>query len=286
MVRPQRRASRWPVYAAVAGIVIILTAVITLMQQGAIFNSSHKVAYRTLHTDFGQKDTLRLPDGSQIILNANTTLRYQPNSLASADVKLELVGEAYFSIDHNPDRRLLVQTPDGLVEDIGTRFNINTRQNRTGVALVEGRVKVMKTDGRSDTIESYSARPGDYILFRKDRGRIEVSRANLEVHTSWTIDKLVLDNTPFRDIVSKLESTYGVKIRVPDQGLLDRKVSGSIRSPNLEIVLKGLAQTMRLNIQRNGKRITITPNQPERRSGSRDWDGRDSNQTFNNKAIQ
>lgn len=280
-----KRVSRWPAYAAAAGIVIVLTAVFALMQQG-LFDSFRKPAYATIHTDFGEKDSLRLPDGSQIILNANSTLRYQTESLASADVRLELAGEAYFSIIHNPKRRLAVQTPDGFVEDIGTKFNVNTRNSRTGVALVEGRVRVLKEDGASAVTESYEARPGDYILFSRGKAGITVSRENMEVHTSWTIDKLVLDNTPFRDIVSKLESTYGVDIRVPDRRLLNRKVSGSIRSPNLEIVLKGLAQTMRLNIQRDGKRIVITSDQQKRSSGNGNRDGRNSNQTLNFKAIQ
>lgn len=258
--RPPRR--KWSVYAAVASVVLLIGITFALFRYAG--NTTQPAAdYAVLQTAYGQKDSLKLADGSSIILNAHSTLRYDRKSLLSDNVRFELKGEAYFKIIHNPERKLVVQTGDGLIEDIGTQFNVNTRGNFTSVALVEGEVKIFKKARQGGETSSYEARPGEFIQFSDTGTSITAKRSNLNFYTSWTQDKLVLDDTPFRDIVAKLEQTYGVDIEVGDQDLLDRKVSGSIRSPNLEIVLKGLAQTMRLDIKRNGNKILISSNERE-----------------------
>lgn len=256
--RDVRRARRrnWTTYAAVASLILILGLTFFYYQDS--MKKATEPHYVTVHTDYGQKDSLIIRDGSVIILNSNSTLRYNPKTLAEADTKLYLEsGEAYFSIVHNPDRTLQVLTDNGIVEDIGTKFNVNTRNGITRVALNEGKVRILKKNQDSDTNTSYSAHPGELIKFSASQKNIEVNKENLEVYTSWIQNKMVFDDTPFRDIVKKIEDTYGVEIVVRDKELMKRKVSGSIRSPNLKIVLKGLAQTMGLTIKHKGNKILI-----------------------------
>ncbi len=66
---------------------------------------------------------------------------------------------------------------------------------------------------------------------------------------------MILEQTPFKEIVRRLEETYGVTVKVSDRRLLQRTLSGSIENQNLEIVTDALANALEVPVRRDGEVI-------------------------------
>src|SRR5690625_876105 len=96
-------------------------------------------------TDYGEKLTFRLSDGSRITLNGNSSLTFSSVVEKGLNTKVWLEGEAYFNIAHLEDsqqRTFSVQTEDGSIRVLGTRFSVNTFRGETRTVLEEGEVTV------------------------------------------------------------------------------------------------------------------------------------------------
>ena len=106
-----------------------------------------KVVYNTLTTPRGGQYTIILPDGSQVWLNAASSITY-PTFFSDSERRVELTGEAYFEIAHNAKKPFKV-TFNGLeVKVLGTHFNINSYNDEktSNTTLIEGSVSLSKGD--------------------------------------------------------------------------------------------------------------------------------------------
>ncbi|SHF69930.1 FecR family protein [Fodinibius roseus] len=213
-------------------------------------------------TDFGKKKTLRLKDGSEIVLNSNSQLRYNPNIKRGEDIEVWLQGEAYFDITHygNENQRFFtVHTRDGAVQVLGTKFAVNSFGEETQTVLSEGKVKVRaKNDLQGHKVEQI-LKPGDLARFGRSRKTIALQEVNPLVYTSWTDDKLVFEKTPVTEVSTRIENTFGVKIKITDESLRRRRLSGSIRIPNLEVLKEALAKLLDAEVRQQGQVLHIEP---------------------------
>ncbi len=221
---------------------------------------SNNSSYQIVTTEYGQRVRIALPEGTTVILNANSTLRYPTNWSNTTVRKFELQGEAYFMVarqPQGPQHLLAVNTSDGSVQVEGTRFVVYKRGQGTRVVVEEGRVRVRiaadSSARRKIDTTSVLLKPGYLLHFKKGNRTPRPRLVNVQVYTSWLTEQLVFDRTPFADIVRRLEETYGVQIRVKDPKLLKRAISGSIENSNLQIITEALAKALQVPVQRKGK---------------------------------
>ena len=101
------------------------------------------LAMQTITVPAGQRVNLDLPDGSNVWLNAGTTMQY-PVSFMTDKREVILDGEAYFEVAHNEKSPFVVHTSTLDVEVLGTKFNVEAYSARKifETSLMEGRVKV------------------------------------------------------------------------------------------------------------------------------------------------
>ena len=83
-------------------------------------------------------------------------------------------------------------------------------------------------------------------------------------YSSWVHQKMVFDDTPLREVMSVLEETYGLKVRVASQDIYEKRVSGSTPAGNVNLLLAGLEKSLELDISRNGKSVFVKKNQVNR----------------------
>ena len=62
----------------------------------------------------GMTGTIMLPDGSKVWLNSNTHIKY-PSEFAQDRREVELNGEAYFSVERDPNRKFIVHSVEDQV---------------------------------------------------------------------------------------------------------------------------------------------------------------------------
>ena len=83
------------------------------------------IAYNTLIVPKGGEYMVRLPDGSQVWLNSETTIRF-PVRFAAGKREVQLCGEAFFKVCRDTTAPFQVSTENGEITVLGTSFNVST----------------------------------------------------------------------------------------------------------------------------------------------------------------
>jgi transmembrane sensor len=104
-------------------------------------NSSSHGIYKT---GYAKIKKITLPDGSVVTLNANSELKLSANWSDKGERQVWLDGEAYFEVAKKEvtHQKFIVHTRDIDVEVLGTRFNVNTRHEKSIVSLEEGKIRL------------------------------------------------------------------------------------------------------------------------------------------------
>jgi len=194
-----------------------------------------------------------LPDQSVVTLNGNSVLEYVWTSEDTRVVSLH--GEAFFSVTHTAGHRpFIVQIPGEYeIEVLGTEFNVRARDNNSRVVLNSGKVRLNPISENDSTI---FMKPGDMVEVKGEAKQVSKSTVDSKRYSSWKDRKLIFDNTPLREIVLILEETYGYKVSVKDELLLDETFTGTIPGDDINILLLGL-EKLELTIAQKGKYIEI-----------------------------
>jgi ferric-dicitrate binding protein FerR (iron transport regulator) len=213
-----------------------------------------KVEYRTA---YGQIQTIQLPDGSTVTLNANSALRYSRTWDSTHDREVWLEGEAFFDVKHLKNHnRFLVHTQDKLsVEVLGTTFNVFERKSGTRVVLQTGKVKLTVQQGQKQ--EQVLMQPGEQVELVEKTGGYAKKKVDPQQALAWKAHKLVFDNTSMAEIVAVLEENYGLNVTIASPELLQKKLVGSAPTHDVDVFLSALAKSFNLKINRNGKEVSI-----------------------------
>jgi transmembrane sensor len=229
--------------------ILAVAASVVLLISAALYLYSDHLFYNIYATSYGMTQNILLDDGSEVTLNANSTLKV-PRNLSEDKVReVWLDGEAFFSVTKRPDKvRFMVHTENISVEVLGTKFNVNNRRGATEVVLDEGSVKL--TSSEADQISPVIMKPGDYVVLHKTDTSFKKMAVKPEKYTAWQANKLIFEDTPLREVAEKIEDYYGVKIRIDNKQLGSRQVTGTLPNNDLGVVLKSLSMSHDLEIVR------------------------------------
>ncbi|GAB6283157.1 MAG: DUF4974 domain-containing protein [Ignavibacterium sp.] len=214
-------------------------------------------------TNYGEKDTIKFKDGSQIILNGNTSLSYNANEDMNKEFTVWLQGEGYFSIIPKPNghkRIFNVNTSVGKIQVLGTKFNVESRNKITEVVLQEGKLKVLLNDTINQTSKYYIMKPGELTTLNYEKKSIKVEKVDPTFYISWINDKIIFNRTPLTAIIKKIENTYGVKIEIKNNELVNQKLSGAINNYDLKTLMNGLSIALDATIKYKEGTIIISKN--------------------------
>ncbi len=210
-----------------------------------------EVLYNEIITEKGQQWSARLPDGTQVWLNAASSLRY-PLHFTGEERLVTMTGEVYFEVVHDALHPFRVKAGGQVVEDIGTAFNINAYPDEGAIVttLSEGSAKVN----------------GDAVLIRGQQSKLSpggvirvVRQADTEQALAWKNGLFSFKDADIQTVMRQLSRWYNVEVRY--QGDIQPVLfSGEIgRNLSLAGVLSGLEQVnVHFKIEED-KRILILP---------------------------
>jgi transmembrane sensor len=209
--------------------------------------SSHLITHSTT---YGQTATVVLPDSSVVKLNANSSITYSSDWSAKSPREVSLKGEAFFSVKHTINhQKFKVNTSDNFnVEVLGTEFNVYNRNAKTRVVLNSGKITLHMEESAKQ--KKVTMQPGEMVEFKDSPSGFVKRGVNAEVYSSWTNNKLILDNTSFRDIALLLEETYGLAVIVPDESLYEERFSGIVPCENEDMLLTALSLSFNLKVNK------------------------------------
>ena len=191
---------------------------------------------QTIYIPEGQRAEVRLGDGTKVWLNAKTTFTF-PEQFNGEERRVKLDGEGYFDVAHDETQDFIVQTSKYQVKVLGTEFNIKaySHQPYFETALLRGSVEVIG----DNPDEKILLTPNTYVYEREG----QLTRAILINHDQflWKDGIIAFEKETVRDIFSKLELYYDVKIQVKNTRILDFPYTGKFRTKDgVEHVLRVL----------------------------------------------
>jgi transmembrane sensor len=217
-------------------------------------------------TKFAQVKHITLPDGSKVTLNANSELKIALDWSDKGDRQVWLDGEAYFEVEKKPatHQKFVVHAKDIDVEVLGTKFNVNTRHEKSVVALEEGKIRlslkgatkaVLQKKIKQDVIEM---KPGEVIKLDTASGIDLLEEKNINFHSGWARNEFHFDNTSLKEIAVMINDVYGYKVETTDEQLMQRSISGDLRAANLQELVSVLQLAFKLKMSIENKTIKIS----------------------------
>ena len=172
-----------------------------------------ELVYNTLTIPSGKQFELILSDGSLVLLNSGSSIRYPVQFIEGQNRKIFLEGEAYFDVAKDKAHPFIVTVNNMNLEVLGTEFNLShyPEDQNISTVLVEGSVKLYDATS-SATAENKTLTPGDLALWDKTSGKISVAQVDTNLYTAWKDGILNFKNLSFHDIRTKLERHFNVTI--------------------------------------------------------------------------
>ncbi len=232
--KPATKIIRMPVWVRVAAsIAIILTLSIYFIIK------NDRLEYRTVSTDYGERDTILLADGSRIYLNAGSQLTF-PTTFKGKKRAVSLQGEAFFEVARNPSQPFEVTTYEVRTTVLGTSFNIQAfPQEKVTVTVATGKVKV-NVHGYANNPTVFLS-PNQQAIFDASRGILE-RRMNVKTNhfIAWKAGFIQFDNTSLSEAIVTLKKWYNVDIQLENPRLAQCRISGKYAGDNLKNVLESI----------------------------------------------
>lgn len=251
--------SAWGVAASLTAILILsIGAFWALTRQ-----NKEVIEYKTM---YGEVKSIKLPDGSKVVLNANSKLSFEKGWDKQATREVQLSGEAYFSVVHKANhQKFQVKLSDDLkVQVLGTQFTVTQSPRMKRVVLSEGKVKMVRSEENilglvADTRAEETLKPGELVEVNKQTGALEKRKvANLEAFAAFRYHKIMFYDTSLAEVARVLEDSYGYKVKFANPDLSLKRFTGTAPINQIEMLFVSLEKLFHLNIHREGKQVTIS----------------------------
>ncbi len=196
-------------------------------------NTTVSTQYNTLETPKGGQYELILPDKTHVWLNAASRIKF-PIQFAKEAREVEVLGEAYFEVTHNPKKPFLVNTSWQTIKVLGTRFNISAyaEDKMEKTTLLEGKVQVINTTGKTAVLV-----PGKQVANNSNALTI-TTPDDLAAVTAWKNGLISFSGVEVPLLLRQLSRWYDITIiykgKVPE-GTLSGDIS---RYTSLSNVIK------------------------------------------------
>lgn len=198
-VKPEARKislSSYVLRLGAAAVLLVLIGVTSLM----------RFYTRTVSSEAGEIVNLELPSGSEVALNAETTIKYNP-LWWTFKRKIQLKGEAYFEVSRGNE--FTVISDQGTTTVLGTTFNIYSRKHEYEVSCYSGKIKVVDADSDREIILESKQK----VTLSKE-GEFKVSGATaIKPGKDWRNGYFRFTSTPVTRVFDEISRQYGVTIK-------------------------------------------------------------------------
>ncbi|TDN40564.1 DUF4974 domain-containing protein [Hymenobacter sp. UV11] len=236
----QAAARRWQL---AAGLALLLGAGFALAKTWFFTPKELVLTYASA----ANRQLVRLPDGSTVWLNAHSRLRYVGVGQAPArGVRaVQLTGEAYFEVQHNPDWPFVVSTNTARVRVTGTAFNVRAyaAEDSVEVSVTHGQVWLTHIAPTDSVLLAAGTRAALHATDAPGRiaARLRSSPAADPNFRAWQTDTLRFTDASVAQVTRTLRATFGTAVQLSSPGLAQCRFTGTFPHPRPAQVLAVLA---------------------------------------------
>ena len=190
-------------------------------------------------TGTGEWQQVRLADGTQLMLNTRTAIDI------AFDEKTRRVhlhsGEVYIRTASDALRPFLIETRDGTVRALGTRYSVRKIEDSTQVAVYEHAVEITPRDGAA----SLRLSAGQQAVLTQDT--VHTASALDAGEPGWTQRRLVAERMRLDDFLAEL-SRYRHGILRCDPRIADLRLTGIYSLDDTDRTLATLEEALPIHL--------------------------------------
>lgn len=204
-----------------------------------------------IDTANAESNTINLPNGSAVYLNANSTISYSEKTWEQERL-VELDGEAFFEVTKG--NRFVVSTEFGSVEVLGTSFNVRVRNQRLEVSCKTGKVRVMSLTNSSSQIIT----PGQRVVVKA--GVVyEPVKVDVDQVDNWRDGEYDFESVLLIEVLEEFERQFSIELKYDkmDPDIKDRIYNGYFSSKNLNEAIQLICNPMGLKYSIDEDAVTI-----------------------------
>lgn len=250
--RIEHRKRTWFRRVAVA---VATTAAVLCLVLGGItyldYINEQQISYLEASTSYGERKQVLLPDGTQLVLNSCSRIRY-PDRFVGNQRRVELEGEGYFRVQRNEKQTFIVNTARFEVRVLGTCFDVKAylSDEVVSVDVESGKVQVdmpeamMRLQAKERVFINTIS--GEYNKRREDR-----------TVAVWRKGGLRFSSTPINDVAKELERVYNCRITFAPGQDFNNLISGEHDNKSLEAVLQSIEYTSGIHYKKEGNKVLL-----------------------------
>ncbi len=212
------------------------------------------IKYNLLSTPRCGEFQMELPDGTNVKLNAESSIRF-PDKFSSKERRVMITGEVFFEVSKTAGNiPFIVECGDKVrIEVLGTHFNVNSYENEESIktTLVEGSVKVSSSVTNSSVIIT----PGQQAAIRND-GSLTVEEVDVDEAIAWRNGRFIFEKADIKTIMRQLERWYNVSVDY--KGEFPQYFGGAIsRKVNISKIFELFENTGNIKFELKDSLVTI-----------------------------
>lgn len=211
------------------------------------------VAGRAYETSVGEQRFVRLADGSRVRLDTASKVRVKLSG-DRRDIQL-VAGRAFFDVAHDPTRPFVVDAGSASIVALGTRFAVARGSQGAEVTLLEGKVRVDRTDRKARG--AWTLAPGDSIL--TGEAQAKVRRVDPAAATSWTRGQLTFRRQTLAKAAAEVNRYSERKVVIGDRAAAGRQISGVFDAGDTDAFVAAVGELYDLKAERRGAEIHLSP---------------------------
>ncbi len=216
-------------------------------------NNINATAFNTLTTPRGGHYQVELPDGTEVWLNAASSIRYPTFFIGNKRV-VEITGEAYFEVAKNKNMPFIVKVNHSEVRVYGTHFNVMAYNDESAVktTLLEGSVKCTSANS------SCMLKPGEQAELEKDGEYKVTTAADVNDAVAWKNGLFHFEDDDIETVMRQISRAYNVDV-VYNKKTNDHFFAEIPLNSQLSDVLTILDKTGKVHFDIKGRQIIVNP---------------------------
>ncbi|MDN5509370.1 MAG: FecR family protein [Pseudomonas sp.] len=193
-------------------------------------------------TATGEQRTLKLADGTRINLNTHSAIDVRFDETRRLIVLQ--AGEILVETGHDDSRPFYVQTRDGSLRALGTRFIVKREDDATRLSVLQSAVAAQPEALHHEQV----FKAGQQVLMRSDG--LGPLLAVTPATDAWTRGMLVVDNARLGDVIEEL-ARYRTGYLGVDKNVADLRITGSFPLRDTTLALNALLPTLPVQIKQH-----------------------------------
>ncbi|MBA4746923.1 MAG: FecR domain-containing protein [Muricauda sp.] len=193
------------------------------------------IAKITKTTEWGQKLHIVLADGTEVYLNAGSTIKY-PQRFEGDTREVELEGEAFFDVAKNLDKPFIIKSGEVATTVLGTSFNVNTypENQQVAITVATGKVKVASEESELLLL------PNEQGIFNRNSKSISKEKIDIASFLHWKDGIIHFDDAELSKVLQTLERWYGVTFVVDNNTIGNCHITATYDNERLDAILESI----------------------------------------------